>query len=393
MNSIAYPSKALTNLTTIATNDSTPKEIRRRKTYGSSTARVDEIRDHALQQVVNEVVDIYINNNENLPYGTISRQLRKYLSQKGNYALTWAQLDYKVQEAIKILPPTTPKNITLPVLPYVTEVVLPKAIQAPLYTITGMLRTSNGIHNKPRDASELQQNDVEVIDHAKLLAAEERLKKRGGRPLKPSAKKRKAEDDLTKAKFKCRNEIVTEALKADNKTPVCELISEYEKKHDLPPKTILASTISERLKKAKTLGGPYEPCFKTGPKGTIEGEIEDLIVEIILAHDVFGRAMNYDEIIQLANDLIRDTSSAEEIQKRKVRECNDSEDGEILGKKWIKLFLNRKKDRLKTAFPNLYEKNRAAFSSYDNFVRMYDRLEKALLLGKIAVSFVNRKLH
>ena len=215
MNSIAYPSKALTNLTTIATNDSTPKEIRRRKTYGSSTARVDEIRDHALQQVVNEVV----------------------------------------------------------------------------------------------------------------------------------------------------------------------------------PKTILASTISERLKKAKTLGGPYEPCFKTGPKGTIEGEIEDLIVEIILAHDVFGRAMNYDEIIQLANDLIRDTSSAEEIQKRKVRECNDSEDGEILGKKWIKLFLNRKKDRLKTAFPNLYEKNRAAFSSYDNFVRMYDRLEKALLLGKIAVSFVNRKLH
>ena len=177
----------------------------------------------------------------------------------------------------------------------------------------------------PRSVVLLTEEDTVGLP-AVVLTDAELQKRRGGRPSNISKEAaKKEEEDASSKGYEARNWIIQEILRRDALGESffhAEVIREGEIKFKLPTHSINASTISMRLKK------DVSTASKPGPKGPLEGVIEDTIADMLLGFAKYGFPLNRSEIIELANRLVKGTLIEEAELRKKVKETNENKDGQ-----------------------------------------------------------------
>jgi hypothetical protein len=376
------------------------KKRRRKLTSSASSPRLTAIMESTLTDHAERLVSLM--DMEGVPpWGTRTKAHKKYLQDaKADRTLTLSQFNYRADELFQQQMKSSGNNDVADM--EVNEGGVIKKIGSTTQKsssppIVGNYGTINLLGGEEVDESTLEECDFEMLIEKDVLSTgveqqlsvdDERRAKIGGRPKmieEDKADKAKYGNEVHKAKCnQCKNAIVEEFFSDGNTKPQSQLIKEHEKAHNLAPGTIPADTISRRITASRNAGF-VKVVNKPGPKGAIEGQVEDSLVQYLLRLADFGFPANFREIRAIANSFIKETEVEKDIKKKKKDEVNGDDDGDALGTRWLQLFLNRHERLLKVGYPQLFDSERKEWTTYDNFERMFDRLEKALLLCKIAV--------
>lgn len=225
------------------------------------------------------------------------------------------------------------------------------------------------------------EDDLE-IDEMRAIAAKKAM--RGGRPSNESLSVgARAKKELGDRKREARNWIVQEIVrrkKEDGGVVNMDVIIAGEKKFGLELGTMKHQSISYRL------SHNVAAVKHAGPVGELEGDIEDLITDVLLKFASFGFPLNRDEILVLVNSWVEETELGRKILANKVEQSNDSNDGKAFGTRWFKGFLKRRKEELKFEYPQLFDGKRHEWRKYESFVQLYDRIDKSVLRCNLGVS-------
>ena len=264
--------------------DKQPK--RPRFTASKASARVDEKRSKTLNDAATEFAKKKRRAGERLPQGALQRAFEEYMLDVDHFPdCNIGKFTYAVKRSTD----------TLSFLNFDDEEECEEreeeAAVSKMVTVDGEEKGEGG----GAGAEEL-----------KKLDDTEYQRRRGGRPTNKSTEEEEAEGQkLENDRFTCRNWIVEEIQRRDGLGEDffhAEVIREGEIKFNLPSGTILASTISKRL-----FGGGAKFADKPGPKGFLEGPIEETLADLLVKFAKHGFPLNKEEILALANLLVKGT--------------------------------------------------------------------------------------
>lgn len=118
-------------------------------------------------------------------------------------------------------------------------------------------------------------------------------------------------------------------------------------------------------------------------------DIEPKLVALILCMSNIKRTLTMSQVLELANDLIKNTETQIRLiewkKKRKVYH-NDSSSLGTLGMSFLREFISRNDHLINKKTLSQYSIDRSNFSNYLNFSDMYNHIQKILVQSGIAVT-------
>jgi hypothetical protein len=159
-----------------------------------------------------------------------------------------------------------------------------------------------------------------------------------------------------------------------------EIIAGAEKEFDLPAGTVKKQTVLSRVKRNNVTGVAHQ---RVSPLI----EMEPLIVEWCEGMAKLGMALNRENVVELATDLIQETETAAKLVDFKEKRKLEAKVGEkvVIGTSWYKAFMKRNKDLLKRARCKVKDQKRRTWCTYERFASMYDGVYEAMVEAKVAV--------
>jgi hypothetical protein len=166
-----------------------------------------------------------------------------------------------------------------------------------------------------------------------------------------------------------------------------ETIEQIEQKYNLPNSTINRETVLSRIKSGNVTGFIPQRCSPLI-------EVEPLIVDWICRMSRMGEAFSKQEIIQLADDIIRDTKYAENyIKFLKARGINkNKKDETIVGEKWYQLFIKRHNNALRRGKCRITDCKRRTWCTYEHFDNMYNCIYESMVECGVAIKLDSEKM-
>ena len=194
----------------------------------------------------------------------------------------------------------------------------------------------------------------------------------GGRPLgSTNDRKRREAEEVMKAKNEIaqRMMVAREKAKCNNKRVkngfMSELIDEVKKKRKIEHHNIPIKTIKQRLHRKK-----IEIHHSPGHMSPLL-PIEDTVIKIIIKLAEIRQCLTPSKGLALINSLISEQPIQKELVEWKKRYSNN-EDGSV-GKNYWRSFLKRNSHRIVSKRGQKYELDRQNWTTYANFVNMYDQ--------------------
>jgi len=161
------------------------------------------------------------------------------------------------------------------------------------------------------------------------------------------------------------------------------IVQEANKQFNLPPKYMVTKeTVRSRLKPQRKLmvanTGVVSPMVR----------MEGYFVDIFLTLGAMRQPSNATEGLQIINSMIKGTVTETEVLEWKKKhlklECNDCENGPLLGPKYWANFL-RRHPQLSTKHCVRFDSQREAWATYENFAQMYDDVYRGMVKSGIAI--------
>jgi hypothetical protein len=255
--------------------------------------------------------------------------------------------------------------------------------------LNGSLPKTCNISNVSDDLSTLTPDDhVAVVDSVNDLA-----RNFGGRPKGSTCiakenysmvlKKATTDASLLYQKEK----IAAEAEKRNvGKGVLKQIVLQMESERGLPPNTIPLNTIRNRILR-NNVHADVE--LSLSPLKNVE----PILVEYCIRLARIGNALNKDQVISLAEDVIHGTSIANDLAKfktaRKIKDIYhqsiDNQQRVIVGEGWYNNFMKRNKDKIKRQRLKVKDRQRLTYCTYPNFQIMYETVYEDMVKCGIAI--------
>jgi hypothetical protein len=200
----------------------------------------------------------------------------------------------------------------------------------------------------------------------------------------------------TKANAKIRKENYLEALESAAKKFAAEkqkainsnrkvsngllqaIIVETEKEYNLPLNSIKYGTVKKRVSRNNLSGA----CHQSIPPLL---QIEPYIVEWCIRLSNMGAALTKDQVINLADSLIKGTSFHDEfVAFKKKRGLFVPKEGIIVGNGWYNGFMERNSAIIHRRQGRVKDMKRHSWCVYENFESMYESVYKTMVKSNVA---------
>lgn len=220
---------------------------------------------------------------------------------------------------------------------------------------------------------------VEKSDDVSSLTDEIGVSKSGGRPKGSTCEaKNNYNNILNKAitdaaiLFKLEKEAAEKKKQQVKKGILQKIVKTIEMERGIPTNTIPLKTIRNRV-----LRNNVTASKKSSLSPLIH--VEKIIVEYCVRLARIGNALNKDQVMSLAEDVIHGTQAATELaefkSKRQItdiyHEPIDNQRKVRVGEGWYKNFMRRNKDKIKRQRLKVKDRQRLTYFAYPNFQIMY----------------------
>ena len=325
-----------------------PMTTNKRKTKNSIKSRIyaDRAiragRNATLVEICKGMYDAYVRNNNRLPYGHVQELLKQFGDQYSWLTRNIINKAFiKYRKDIKLTQKTTvPSEISLKST---------SSSQKTMSTMSSSSLPSRSIGRPVGSTDEKKQVAKKKLIHAKneiarKFAAVKKSTKRG----------------------KCMRKGQLEAI-----------IQEVKVKNDIDSE-ISPSAIRRRLERNSlqshhVAGGQISPLLR----------MEPTVVEIILQMARIRQCLTPSKGLQLVNSLISGTKLQQELIAWKRRGNTNNEEG-LVGRGYWRKFMKRNRDKIVSKRGQKYELNRQNWTTYSNFVHMYDHCIQEMIEAGVA---------
>jgi hypothetical protein len=165
-----------------------------------------------------------------------------------------------------------------------------------------------------------------------------------------------------------------------------QIVQQIENERGLPPNTIPLSTIRNRILR-NNVNADVESSLSPLKN------VEPIIVEYCVRLARIGNALNKDQVISLAEDVIHGTSIANDLAKfksdRKIKDIYhhsiDNQQRVIVGEGWYNNFMKRNKYKIKRQRLKVKDRQRLTYCTYPNFQIMYETVYEDMVKCGIAI--------
>lgn len=158
------------------------------------------------------------------------------------------------------------------------------------------------------------------------------------------------------------------------KGTLLSIIKEVEAEYNVLPGVIKEETIRSRVR-INNLSG--KSSSRTSPLEDIEGVLVDFCIRLAK----MGQGLTKEEVIELAEDLIKETEHEKKLTYFKSIRHLESKG---IGSGWYKGFLHRHKGLIKTRKSRIQDSNRSTWCTYNNFSTMYDEVYEMMVKAGVA---------
>ena len=331
-----------------------------KKLSKESWSIVKASRKGALDDICIKMHTAMCSNNNRLPYGYVTKLLD----------------DLKDAPSFQWL---TRNIINKAFLSFKAKLEEQKKNQDQKEKIVGMDLDVETLRSNSADLSELS-GDVP----SKLTSESDASKRsKGGRPIGTTIK---AKEDRVRKSFQMKNEIaerfsaVKQKSKKNRKVKSGTLkgiIEDVKNKYKLHDIKISPSAIRQRLYRKKPI------CHHVAGRISPLESIEPTVISIVIQMARIRQSLSPSEGLRLINSLIKDTKIEDDLVYWKKKFSNNTSPTVGLGC-WSR-FMKRHKDKIVSKRGQRYELNRQKWTTYSNFVHMYNHCINKMVNAGVAV--------
>ena len=222
--------------------------------------------------------------------------------------------------------------------------------------------------------------DAPGLEPAESASASVRSK--GGRPVGTTIKAKQSQE---KKVFEAKNEIAKQFSAAKKKCKTGKvkngtlkgIIQKVEADMNLKNVTITSSAIRQRFYRKK------EVCHHVAGHISPLEKIESTVISIIIHMARIRQSLSPSDGLKLVNSLIKDTQLQKELVQWKKKYSNNSTP--TVGHGYWTRFMKRNRDKIVSKRGQRYELNRQKWTTYANFVHMYNHCINEMVDAGVAV--------
>jgi hypothetical protein len=234
---------------------------------------------------------------------------------------------------------------------------------------------------------------IENSDDVSSLTDEIAVSNSGGRPKGSTCDaKNNYKNMLNKAitdaaiLFKLEKEAAENKKQQVKKGVLQKIVKTIEMERGIPDNTIPVKTIRNRV-----LRNNVTACKKSSLSPLMN--VEKIIVEYCVRLARIGNALNKDQVMSLAEDVIHGTQAATKLAEYKTKrqitdiyhEQFENQRKVRVGEGWYKNFMRRNKDKIKRQRLKVKDRQRLTYCTYPNFQIMYETVYEDMVNCGIAI--------